>query len=153
MSTVLNTSAFLDYVTSQAAQLGVFDSVTGHEPKAAPSPTGVSCSVWVSSLRPARSGQASVSVRLELQARCFTSMLQDPQDGIDPRVTDAAGLLMNAMIGSFTLAGQARMVDVFGAEGEGLRAQAAYLTQDSKLFRVMDIFIPIIINDLWDEVA
>src|SRR6187402_145900 len=115
MSTVLNSSRFLDYVTSLAASSGLFDSVTGHEPKAAPAPTGVSCSVWVSSMRPVQSsGLASVSIRLELQARIFTSMLQEPQDPIDPRVTDAAGLLMNALIGNFTVAGQGRAVDVFG---------------------------------------
>jgi len=153
MSTVLNSSRFLDYVTSLAASLGLFDSVTGHEPKAAPAPTGVSCSVWVSSLRPASSGVASVSVRLEIQARCYTSMLTDPQDAIDPKVTDAAGLLMNALIGNFTVAGQARAVDVFGMDGEGLRATAGYLNQDGKLFRVMDVMIPIIVNDLWNEVA
>jgi hypothetical protein len=34
-----------------------------------------------------------------------------------------------------------------------LNAQAGYLQQDNKVFRVIVVTLPIVINDLWGEVA
>jgi len=154
MSQLLLSSRFVDAVTSLAGKLGLFDVVIAHEPKAAPAATGLTCATWGSDIRPVQSsGQASVSIRLELRTRIYLSMLADPQDGIDALVLDAGSAVMNELCGGFSLAGRARGVDLFGADGEGLRGQMGYLNQDGKLFRVMDIFVPIVINDLWDEVA
>lgn len=141
-------------LTSRAAELGIFDRVTGHEPKAAPSSTGVSCAVWIGEMRPAHSsGLNSVSIRVEFQFRVFTSMLSEPQDDIDPRIVGAVDLLLTALIGGFSLAGSIRALDIFGSDGESLRAIPGYLTQDSKPFRVMDVFVPLILNDVYTETA
>jgi hypothetical protein len=149
----LDVVGIIDAVTSRAGALGVFDQVNAHEPKNAPG-AGVVCSVWVSGMRPVESsGLASVSVRVELQCRIQTSMLQEPQDGIDVRVLAAADALFTALIGGFTLNGAVRQVDVLGAEGESLRAEAGYLNQDNRLFRVMDVFVPLVVNDVHAEVA
>lgn len=149
----LNVTGIIDALTSAAGALGVFDQVNAHEPKSAPG-SGVVCSIWVTDLRPVRSsGLASVTVRAEFQCRIQTSMLQEPQDGIDTRVLLAADALFSSLAGGFTLGGAVRQVDLFGAEGEGLRAVAGYLTQDAKLFRVMDVFVPVIVSLVYTETA
>ena len=147
-------ATLIDQLTSVAGALGVFDSVNAHEPKSAPG-QGVSCSVWVSDLEPIgeASGLASATVRLEFQFRIYTSMLQEPQDGIDPLILDATDKLFTALIGGVTLSGNVRHIDVFGAYGEKLRATAGYLNQDGKLFRVMDIHAPLVVNDTYTEGA
>ncbi len=149
----IDSRGILAQITSHASASGLFDSVTGHEPKAAPGRTGVSASVWIIGMESAKqsSGLNSVSVVLTVQLRVYTSMLQEPQDEIDPRVLDATDALWSSLAGGFTLAGGARMIDIMGWESEGLRASAGYLNQDGKLFRVMDIFIPILINDVYAE--
>jgi hypothetical protein len=79
-------------------------------------------------------------------------MLTMPQDGIDIDILSAVDQLYASYAGGFTLGGLIRNVDVFGALGPALSAKAGYLNQDGKLFRVMDVIVPMIISDLWDEV-
>lgn len=143
-----------DSLTSLAGTLGVFDVVVGHEPKAAPSVNGVTCAVFFMGARPIQeSGLSNVSMAVEYWVRIYTSMLQEPQDLIDPRVMDAADKILLAVAGKFTLGlSDVRYVDVLGAHTDGLRAVAGYLTQDSKAFRTVDVIVPIIINDAYPEV-
>lgn len=150
----IDSRGMLNALTTMAAESGIFDQVMGHEPKAAPQ-TGLTCGVWVSDLRSVQSsGLASVSMRLELQMRVFTSMLSEPQDAIDPNVLDATDALLYVIIGKFQLGlSDTRYVDVLGADGEALRAQTGYLSQDNRLLRVMDIFVPIVINDVYTYTA
>jgi len=150
----IDSRALFNVLTGYAASSGLFDSVTGHEPKAAPSPTGVSASIWWAGTEPIlSSGVNSVSVRVEFQCRVYTTMLQEPQDDIDPRIMDAVDVMFTALIGDFDFGSQARYVDVLGSDGERLRAVPGYLTQDSKVFRVADIFVPVLVNDAYAEVA
>jgi hypothetical protein len=140
-------------LTGYAASSGFFDSVNGHEPKSAPG-TGVSASFWINDLRPIQSsGLAAVSMRLEFACRIALNMLTEPQDDIDPAVMDAVDAMLGALIGDFDFGGQGRYIDVLGSDGEPLRAQPGYVNQDSKMFRVMVILIPILINDAYTEVA
>lgn len=151
----IDPDALFNALTSMASESGFFDSVTGHEPKAAPSPTGASCSVWFNDMRTVQSsGLSSASVRVEFTMCVYTSMLQEPQDAIDPRVMKAAGSLFSALVGEFQLSlGDCRYVDVFGSDGEQLRAPAGYMDQDGKKFRVITVMVPIVLNDAYTESA
>lgn len=146
--------ALFDQVLSHAMKLGVFERVNGHEPKNAPG-GGLSCSVWVDSVDPlpAASGLNATSGRLAFHVRVMSSMLAEPQDGIDPEILSAVCTLMAEYSGNFTLGGTVREIDLLGAHGIPLSAQAGYLEQDRKFFRVMVITLPVIINDLWTQVA
>ena len=44
-------------------------------------------------------------------------------------------------------------MDLLGQVSNGLEANAGYLTQDQRMYRVMVVTLPVIINDLWSEVA
>lgn len=149
----LDIDSILDAVVSHALASGYFDQVNSHEPKNKPG-SGVTCAVWVDAVRPAvSSGLASASVLLTFNVRLYTSMLQEPQDAIDPQMMKAIDALFAAYAGDFTLGGYVRKVDVFGAEGLPLGGQAGYLSQDQTLFRVFTITLPVVVNDIWDEVA
>ena len=146
-------TALFGAVTSQASRLGLFESVTGHEPKSAPA-AGLTCAVWVEDISPVlSSGLAAVSGRVTFNVRVYNNMLAEPQDQIDPDILSAVCALLGAFSGGFTLGGTVREVDLLGAEGPPLSAAAGYLNHDNRLFRVMDITLPIVINDLWNEVA
>jgi hypothetical protein len=144
-------TALFAAVESHAQTLGLFERVNIHEPKNAPG-NGLSCSIWVESIKPVRSsGLASVSGVITFKARILSNMLAEPQDGIDPQILSAVCVLMAEYSGSFTLGGTVREIDLLGAEGEQLSAQAGYLSQDSRLFRAMELTIPVVINDMWTE--
>lgn len=150
---MLNTSALVNAIATHAATTGLFDAVPQHEPKNAPQGE-LTCAVWVADIAPVVSGQASTSARVTFNVRIYLPALNlSPweADAVDPRMTDAADALLADYVGNFTLGGLLRQVDVRGAYGNPLSATAGYLNQDGKIYRVMTIFLPLILNDVWDE--
>jgi hypothetical protein len=150
----LDAQGLFDAVASHAEKLGLFASTGTHEPKNAP-PNGITCAIWIDQIGPvpAGSGLAAATARVVFMVRIYSPMLSIPYDAIDPDVLSACSVLLGEYAGSFTLGGLIRNVDILGATGTPLSAKAGYLTQDNKLFRVMDITLPLIVNDVWSEVA
>lgn len=145
----------LDAIVSHAMATGLFDRVNLHEPKSKNAAgNGLTCAVWIQRMAPIKaSGLASSSVLVTLTIRIYTNMLAEPQDAIDPRVMEAVDTLVAAYHQDLELGGEARSIDVLGAYGPGLGATAGYLSQDGRLYRVMDIDLPIAINDAWPQAA
>lgn len=150
----LNSQQLVEAVADPARKLGVFERVNQHEPKNAPGP-GLTAAVWVQRITPVarQSGLAATSARVEMNVRIQTNMLQEPQDAIDPRVLDATDALMTAYSGDFDLGGTVANVDLLGQHGTALQGEAGYLNQDNRLYRVMTITVPLILNDVWNQVA
>lgn len=151
----LNVKDLVDAVASHAMSLGYFDRVNTHEPKNAPG-NGLSCSIWFSDIEAVRgSGLNSTSVRIALNIRIMTSMIAEPQDMIDPNLAEALSVLVQSYHDDLELDNIAgldiRMIDVLGAYGNPLRAQAGYIEQDKKIYRLFDITLPIIANDVWNQ--
>ena len=148
----MDTQAFVDAVVSHNLASGRFERVNGHEPKSAPG-NGLTAAVWADRLGPvaAASGLAVTSARLVLMNRLYSPFIQEPQDAIDPNLLSAADVLMAAYSGDFELGGLIRDVDLLGGHGVPLEGQAGYLNQDSKLFRVFTITLPLVINDAWPQ--
>jgi len=80
-------------------------------------------------------------------------MLTEPQAEIDPAVMAAVDALFTALSGDFSLGGRVRNIDLLGAHGVGLSAQAGYQTINQTAYRVMTIVIPLIINSAWVQEA
>lgn len=150
----LDIRTILAAVESHALASGYFDAVNGHEPKSAPQ-NGLTAAVWVEQIGPARGGSGldSTSARLALNVRLYTPMMQEPEDAIDPALMDALDALMAAYSGDFELGGLVRSVDLLGTYGDPLGARAGYLTTTGAEYRVMTITLPLIVNDLWEQVA
>jgi hypothetical protein len=150
----LNTSTLVNAIASHAAATGLFDAVNGHEPKNAPGGQ-MTCAIWVQDIVPVNSsGLNSTSVRITFNVRLYLPSLNtspEQADMIDPQMMDAADTLIADYVGNFTLSGLIRQVDVRGADGNPLSAQSGYITQDGTVYRVLTIFLPLIINDLWTE--
>lgn len=147
----LNILDLTDQIASHAMRTGYFDRVNQHEPKVAPA-TGMTAAVWANTIVPVpSSGLASTSALLVFNIRLYTSMLQEPQDAIDPSLLAAVDSLLTEYLGDLDLGGTVRNVDVRGQHGEPVRAQAGYVNQDNKLYRVMTITLPLIVNDVWQE--
>ncbi len=149
----MNVQGFFDALVTHALTLGQYDRVSTHEPKNAPG-NGVSAAVWSTSTGAATgSGLAATTCRIEFLVRSYSNMLQEPQDEIDPNVVRAADALMTAYSGDFTLGGTIKNIDLLGQAGAGLRSQSGYLTIDHVMYRTVDVFVPLIVNDAWAQVA
>lgn len=151
--TTFDVRRVLDPIISHGKALGRLDVVTGHEPKSAPRGK-LSAAVWVQSTDPVTSsGLNSSSIRIVVQARIYASMTSEPQDAIDPDMTNAAIEWVARLNGDLDLGGAARTIDVRAIHGVGLGAQAGYIEQDGRLFRVYTLTIPVLVNDVWTESA
>ncbi|GAB3156223.1 hypothetical protein GCM10027258_62330 [Amycolatopsis stemonae] len=137
---------------SHAQASGLFEKVNGHEIIDAPG-QGVHAEVFTDTIDPASSGMAATSVRLAVRVRITTDMHGDPQDGIDPRIVQAAGAFMGSVHADFEVDGNARFVDLLGAHGVPLSARSGYITKGGQQYRAMDVVVPIILNDVWDQEA
>jgi len=142
--------AIIEAVASHAMASGWFDRVNQYEPKSAPG-NGLVASVWVASVGPqvGASGLNRTSVRFTVNVRVYTSMLADPPDMIDPNIMEAVDALLAAYTGDFTLDGLVRNIDLLGMGGPPLGAEAGYVEIEKRLFRIMTITVPMILNDQW----
>ena len=139
---------------SAARQLNIFEVVVAHEPKSKPS-TVPACAVWTDHIVPVAgiSGLSATSGRLGLRARIYLNFLSKPEDRIDPELLRLTSTLFNAYSGGFTFGGTVMEIDLLGAHGEALSARTGYIHHDDTLFRVAECTIPVIISDLWTQVA
>lgn len=157
MTSNLNDAGVLDVFSrleSFALQSGRFDSVNGHEPKSAPG-NGVTYAIWMQTIRPGLSGLSATSGLLLFNGRIYKAFTSIPYDAIDPQVTSATLDIMAAMSGDFQLGGveDVRNVDLLGSTGYPLMANAGYVEMDRLMYRCMTLQIPIIMNDLFNQVA
>lgn len=149
----LNVTGILDAIVSHALASGRFEQVNGHEPESTPS-LGLTAAVWADqavALR-AASGLGSTTARLDVSVRIYTSVQSEPADAIDPALITAVDDLCAAYVGDFTLGGLIKNVDVLGAHGQPLLVRAGYIQQSGAVYRVMTITLPVIVNDLWEQV-
>lgn len=147
----LNIQGILDVMVSHALSTGMFEAVNQHESKQSPS-NGITASVWVSRVTPVKtSGLSNTSVRVELTFRMYAAALYEPYDDIDPNLSTALDTLMQAYCGDFEIGGQVRHIDIFGAYGHPLECRSGYINLDGKEFRVFNILIPLIVDDLWSQ--
>jgi hypothetical protein len=145
--------ALFDKVASHAATLGLFDKVATHEPKNAPG-NGLTLSINLDKVEPIQdSGLTATSIKVVFKVRIWNNMLQEPQDDIDPNQLAAMATLMSRYTANFTLLGTAREIDLLGQHGDSLSAQAGYIEIDKRIMRVIDISLPVIVDDAWTQGA
>ena len=147
-------SAVYASAISAAQQLGCFEQVIQHEPKSRPVSLPA-LAVWTQHLVPvaAVSGLSATSGRLGLRARIYLNWLGKPEDRIDPLLISLTSQLFGAYSAGFTFGGEVMEVDLLGAHGESLSAEAGYLEHDGTHFRVMQVNVPVIITDMWTQGA
>lgn len=148
-------SAILDIIVSEAQLLGVFDRVNQHESKSAQG-TGVTCEVvWMTGPTPipSHSGLSSTSGRVVYGVRIMVPLMTSPEDATDALVTQIVDLYINSLHSEISLAdAQGSYVDIFGMGGVPIDAQGGYLTIDQTLYRIGTVIVPVIMENIWDQV-
>lgn len=150
----LHPRPILAALTSHAESSGKFATVNRHDPKVAPR-TGARLAMSISFNRAVplgpQSGLQITSGLVEFMARIYKNVSSEPQDELDPDIMDAMSDYMARLSEDFTLGGLIRNLDLLGSYGKGLSCQAGYIHQDSQTFRMVELTIPCIINDLWEQ--
>jgi hypothetical protein len=92
-------------------------------------------------------------VRLTFKVRLFANTEAAPESDLEPAMADATSALLNAYSGDFELGGNVRAVDLLGMEGVPLNADAHFMNLSGIIYRVMDIAVPVLLNDVWTQSA
>lgn len=151
----LNLSTYRDVLTSHAQATGLFGQVLAHEPISAPG-SGLTAAFWVSRIGPVPTGSGlrATTARLELMATLLEPADTEPADGVDVDMVGAVDALLTAYSADFEAGGNVRMVDLLGAYGTPLSAVFGYTRfAGGTTYRAATLTIPLIINDVWGQVA
>lgn len=147
----MNPKGIMQAMQSAAQATGLFADVLIGEPKAAPSlDSPPTLALFSGPMVPIQSsGLSSASVRWQVNGRIYRDGFSEPAADVDPDIVNAATLFVGALAGQFTLGGLVRCIDFYGMDGEPLKAESGYLEMDRKVFRCMDLEIPLLLNDEW----
>jgi hypothetical protein len=140
--------ALFDALKSAVQQTALFQAVDMHEPV---SPPGVRlyCSIIFAGLKPVTSSGLNVtSGQVTFDMRIWSKAQQRPLDKIDPEIVAAAATVIGVLSGELTLGETVRDIDLLSMSGT-----PGWVEFNGEQFRVMSISIPIVINDLFEQVA
>ena len=144
----------LGRLRDHAKLLGSFEVARLGEFKQAP-PNGLCFAVWGQRLgsSPVGSGLDATAALLQCTCRIYMPLSHRPEDEIETKVLAAADGYLGRINGGFTLGGIARNVDLLGEAGELPVWEMGHVNIDNKLFRIADLNLRIIFNDVWTQVA
>jgi hypothetical protein len=145
----LDTRAILTKLAGIGKASGLFVKVDKFEPRGQPG-NGVTLFLISGPMRAiTSSGLNNASLRWQIDGRLYTPMNYEPASELDAVLTAAASKYLEALCAQFTLGGLVRCIDVFGSDGEPLSATPGYLGQNDKVYRVVTLEIPLLINQQW----
>jgi hypothetical protein len=150
----IDSKGIFEAMQSMGQETGLFNTVLTHEPKSPPVLDGrPTLALFAGMVTPIQSsGLNSVCLRWQVNGRVYMNGFSEPADAIDPEVVSATSLYIAALAGGFTLGGLIRCIDFYGSDGEPLKAESGYLEMDKKIYRCMELEIPLLINDVWELV-
>lgn len=145
--------AVLDAVVSDILASGYFRQVNEHESQTPPT-SEMTADVWGQSLEPIElaSGLTTTSARIIFTVRVYSILRTEQSDRIDRDMWQAASNLMRRYHDDFDFGGVIRNVDLLGTYGVKLGAVAGYLPVADGEYRIIDITVPCLINDVWPQV-
>lgn len=146
---------YTDALKTHAAASGIYEAVSGHAVLAAHGP-GLAWWCYVDKITPYAAGSGLDTVSVCVVYKVMTTLNDstiEPQDAVDPLVANGSARLFGRYLSNFTLGGLVRNVDVFGAAGTRADNVAGWMMLDGARYRTMIITLPLIVNNLWDEVA
>ena len=148
--------AIHDALASMVAASGRFEQVSKHEAKSGPI-GGITAEIYLGPddmMGVDGSGAVSTSVRVVFTIRVRDNMLSEPQDGIDAQIGQACDDICALLNANYDLnTSGVRAVDLLGIYGDQLKVSWGYINQDGKMYRTGDIYVPVIVNDAWTQVA
>lgn len=138
-------------IQSMLKETGLFTAgVELFEPTNVPG-KGLFVAIWLDDIVPVPglSGQDVTSGRVMLILRVYLPMFMKPEEKIDQRMGEAVGVIMGLLSSDIDLQDNVMAVDLLGLAGIPLSAKGGYITLDTTQFRVMNIFCPLLISDIW----
>ncbi len=135
----------------QAGTLGVFEHVEGHA-LINPPPSGTAVAFEFGTFDPYAegSGLASTSMLLTVTASVYKLLQSQPADDIETAIAGAAAALMCSLSADFDLGSQVRNVQLLKVNANGGYVK---IGGGETMFRTVIVTIPMVINDVFEQVS
>lgn len=145
-------------ITDYCGRTGLFDSVQAFE-------LDGNIGQFVAAVFPAGpamepveglSGVNVTSLRVTFVIRLYLAVSQQTPDVVDPKMMHATSTLMQRFSEGFTFTETIYAVDILGEQGVKLTAHAGYMKvgspEGTSLYRIMDITVPLLLANVWQQV-
>lgn len=132
--------------------LGGIARVEEFDPTDAPGKGLTACLVAMTGDPGPATGLASSSLRVVWTVR-FLMPPSKPLGSVDPELMGKAGDLITRLAGDFTLGELVRVIDLRGIHGARVEWRFGWVEIGGTVFRLLDVAVPLIINDVFPEVA
>ena len=83
----------------------------------------------------------------DIMVRLHRNMLAEPIELTEFELAEAVSAIAEDLLGDFDLGVTVRNIDVAGEFGRPLRARWGYANVGGTMYRVADLFIPVVVND------
>ena len=137
----------LKVIESKIATSGQVKTTQVGEPKSPPSNLPAAA-IYMDSVRLYRltvdGGTGEVHT---VNVRVYADMLQEPQEWNEYGLAEVAENLINQLFIDADLAGKIMAIDVAGMAGQGVEMRWGYLDVSGKMHRIVDITLPLLVND------
>ena len=80
--------------------------------------------------------------------RTFDNMLHEPQEDVELEMAIIVDQVMDDLSGDFNLGDNISHIDIGGEHGPPLAARWSYIDVGGPMYRVSDITIPLVVNDV-----
>jgi len=129
-------------IQSHLLAAGYFRHVQIGEPKAAPSER-FTAAIFMEAIEPYDIPLDTICALYKIMVRVYDNMTHEPQEDVELQMAIVVDKVMNDLAGDFSLGGEARNIDM-----AQLSTRWTYLDVDRTMFRIADISISIIVNDV-----
>jgi len=143
---VFNIKTTLQAIESYLAASGYFVHTQVAEPKSPP-PEGLSAAVYMSDVAV---HQVTLGTTIERHVpiiRLYKQMLAEPAADIEFEMALAVQQVTSDLLGEYDLGTTVRNVDAGGETGAPMSARWGYVDVGGTMFRVVDIVVPLIVDD------
>lgn len=137
-------------LASHVKALGRIERVQEFDPTNAPGKGITACLVAATGDPRPPTGLDRSALRLVWTVR-FLMPPGAPLGSVDPLLMGKAGNLITRLAADLTLGGLVRVIDLRGMSGTSVEWRFGWVTIDQTLYRLLDVTVPLIINDVFPE--
>ena len=136
----------LNWVLSYIGATARFDHIQIGDFKAPPQ-NEYSAAIMMSSISVAELTLSSTTESHVVLIRLYHSMLVDPTSEAEIGLAQRVQEITSALLADFDLGETIRNIDAGGQHGTGLNARWGHVEISGATFRIVDMFLPLIVND------
>jgi hypothetical protein len=132
--------------------LGGIDRVQEFDPTNAPGKGLTACLVAATGDPRPPTGLAASALKLVWTVR-FMMPPSQPLGSVDPKLLGKATNLITRLAADLTLGGLVRVIDLRGMAGTSIDLRFGWVEIGGTLYRLLDVNVPLVINDVFPESA